>query len=300
MKIALCTISTKNHLFKSYVLFDSVMKYSEATICCLVTDSNEAEKKNGVQFHTLTDLQCETAEQIKRKYKNDKLRWALKAVYVKFLLESGYDQVIYVDNDIYFYSSPDFLFEKLTTVDFLLTPHFYKADPTKEQNWLEANFRVGLYNAGFFGATRNAIPILDWWTKCCLYEMKRSYWRGLFADQKYLDLVPVKFQNVEIIKNRGCNFSGWNFELANITVDKEQLYINGDKLVFIHYSTLAMELFPSIQSSIYMAYNKYENALKKYQPDFKFEKKKLSLVSLLDTYYYFRWKKSRIGKKFNR
>lgn len=300
MKIAICTISTKHHLFKSYALFDSIMKYSEAAIFCLVSDSNEVEKKKGVQFHTLADLQSETAQQIKEKYKKDKLRWALKSVYVKFLLENGYDKVIYVDNDIYFHSSPDFLFEKLNTADFLLTPHFYKADPTKEQNWLEANFRSGLYNAGFFGASKQAIPILDWWARCCLYEVRKSYWRGLFVDQKYLDLVPVKFQNVEIIKNRGCNFSGWNFELAKITVIKDQVYINGDKLVFIHYSSLAMELFPNIQSYIYIAYNQYEKSLKKYQPNFRFKKKKRSLANLLDAYYYYRWKKSRIGKKFNR
>lgn len=290
MKTVLCTISTQSHLFKSYALFDSVTRYSTTELACLVTDGTEKPEKNGILFHSINELNSEDAQKLKTKYKSDELRWSLKSVYVKFLLESGYEQVIYVDNDIFFYSSVDFLFEKLEKVDFLLTPHFYKADPTKNQNWLEANFRVGLYNAGFFGANKNAIPILDWWAKCCLYEVRKSYWRGLYDDQKYLDLVPVIFDNVEVLKDRTCNFAGWNCDEVTFEQKENKHLINGNLLVFVHFAQLTMERFSDESSPYIILYKEYIEAVQKYQPNFLFKGKKISRLALRNYWYYLRWK----------
>lgn len=280
MKAAVCTISTESHLFKSYALLDSVKKYSDTKLFCLVTDMEKTDEKEGLVFHTLNDIQNDIAEKMQLKYKSDKLRWALKSVYVKFLLENGCDQVIYVDNDIFFYSSPDFLFEKLESSSFLLTPHFYKTDITKEQNWFEANFRVGLYNTGFFGANKNAVPILDWWAECCLYNIKKSYWRGLYDDQKYLDLIPVKFDTVEIIKNRGCNLAGWNDETY-----KE----NSDSLIFVHFADITMERWGKSPHPLHAYYRKYVEKLRQYKPNYKWEKKRFTRNYWSDVWNYLRW-----------
>src|SRR5690606_13445248 len=145
---------------------ESVRRVSNIDFVCLITDSDQISTYSDCKFHTLTDLTFSNLEKYKHRFNSDQFRWFLKPVYAKFLLENRYDQLIYVDNDIYFFNSPDFLFEKLNHSNFLLTPHFYKADPTTEQDWLEANFRVGLYNAGFFGVNKNGIEILDWWIQC--------------------------------------------------------------------------------------------------------------------------------------
>lgn len=293
MKTALCTISTQSHLFKSYTLLESVEKYCQTDLFCLVTDSTEI-KHSRFQCHSLNDLKSDKATKIKKKYRNDRLRWSLKPVYVKHLLDQGYDQVIYVDNDIFFYSSPDFLFEKLKTSDFLLTPHFYKANPRKEQNWLEANYRVGLYNAGFFGATKNAIPILDWWADCCIYNVKKAYWRGLYDDQKYLDLVPVIFENVEIVKNRGCNLAGWNADDIDLHYENDKLIINGEELVFIHFAQLSIEQFSKLNSKLYPVFKHYLEELQNHKSEFQFSNKKYSQLSFSTYFYYLRWKLSRL------
>jgi len=282
MKTALCTISTQNHLFKSFALFDSVRKYSDTDLFCLVTDATEEKQHENIHFHFLSDLVSPTAQQLKKKYKGDKLRWSLKSIYVQFLLETeNYDAVIYVDNDIYFFSSPDFLFQKLQQSDFLLTPHFYRANPQKNQNWLEANFRVGLYNAGFFGATKAAQPLLDWWAKCCLYEMKKSYWRGLHDDQKYLDLAPIIFDNVLIIKYKGCNLAGWNDENF---VKEEQ------PIVFVHFAALTMERWRQTLHPLHDFYEEYLQALRHYRPEFQWKKKRFSVLYWRNVIYYLRWK----------
>lgn len=295
MRTALCTISTESHLFKSYALLESVKQYSQTDLFCLITDSPKIMEHSEFHFNYLSDLNSDIAEKIKKKYTGDKLRWSLKPVYVKSLLEKGYERVIYVDNDVFFYSSPDFLFKKLASSSFLLTPHFYKTNPKKEQNWLEANFRVGLYNAGFFGANKEASPILDWWANCCLYNVKKAFWRGLFDDQKYLDLIPVIFENVEVVRHRGCNFAGWNSDNVQLETNSErQLTINNDPLVFIHFAQLSVERFSDAESPLYPYYKDYSAALRLIRPGFEFPGKKLTLSSFSTYFYYLRWKFSRL------
>lgn len=293
MKTAICTISTKSHLFKSYTLLESVKKYSNADLFCLTTDTDDDLKPEFINHSVMKSLHSPQAEKIKHRYRNNpnKLRWALKPVYLKYLIENGYDQVIYVDNDVFFYSSPDFLFEKLKTTAFLLTPHFYKAHPHKEQNWLEANFRVGLYNAGFIGAGKESLDILNWWIECCTYNIKKAYWRGLFDDQKYLDLIPVLFDHVEIIKHRGCNFAGWNDEDATVQkTNLNGLLVNNEPLIFIHFAQLSIERFSQTESMAHDAFNTYLSQLQKHKPGFAFNSKKLNTSSFSTYFYYLRWK----------
>lgn len=290
MKIAVCTISTKSHLFKSRALLKSVSLYSSASIFCLITDGNEhVGEQEMIHYDTLETLQSETAIKIKKKYKGDSLRWALKPIYLKHLLLQDFDAVIYCDNDIYFYNSLDFIFDDLTENSFIITPHFYKANPLKEQNWLEANFRVGLYNAGFIGANLNGIEILDWWANCCLYNIKKSYWRGLYDDQKYLDLIPILFENVKILKHRGCNVAGWNQEGTFVEKEKNGTKINGDLLVFIHFAALSMEMFSNQKNPLHDEWKQYIEALKKEKNDFEYINNKFQKNTMSAYFYYLRW-----------
>lgn len=298
MKTALCTISTQSHIFKSKALHHSLLPFFEGDFCCLVTDSTANNWGNHAIVHDLEVLKSEVAIALKKKYTDDKLRWALKPVYLKFLLELGYDHVIYVDNDVFFYASPDFLFEKLNQTSFLLTPHFYKADPTRDQHWLEANFRVGLYNAGFIGVSQKGIPILDWWANCCLYNVKKAYWRGLFDDQKYLDLVPVLFDEVEILKHKGCNLAGWNYMNYTLVRDeRNQLLVNGDPLVFIHFAALSLQEFSLKECPLNPEFDAYLSAVRKLNPQFDGRVSKFERRNLRSFLYFLCWRLIRLLEK---
>lgn len=300
----ICTISTVSHIEKSFALARSLDP--ETNFHMLLMDVREFITTN---VHLLPNVHIDFLDQLidNRDFKavssrfaerNDKLRWALKPVYLKFLLESGYDRAIYVDNDIFFYASPDFLFEKLNQASFLLTPHFYKADPTRDQHWFEANFRVGLYNAGFIGVSQKGIPILDWWANCCLYNVKKAYWRGLFDDQKYLDLVPILFDEVEILKHKGCNLAGWNYQNYQLSRDEEhQLLVNGDPLVFIHFAALSLQEFSSKDSPLNPEFEIYLSALKKMNPAFDGRVSKFESRNLQSFLYFLRWRLIRLLEK---
>lgn len=289
-----CTISTVSHLYKTYALADSLAPFGGTLHVLLVDGKSNSyiQTPQNIKFFSLDDLNDEIGKKIISKYKQkDKLRWALKPVFLIFLL-AKYPKVIYVDNDIFFYNDFSFLFDKLNKKTMLLTPHFYKANPEKNQNWLEANFRVGLYNAGFIGINNNAIPALQWWANCCLYNVKKSYTRGLFDDQKYLDLIPVLFDNIKIIKHRGCNLAGWNYKNFPSGSEKKK-----SVLVFIHFAELSLIEFSKKENLWHQNYIAYCNSLKKYNPKYSYKRKLFNKNTVYNYLYFLGWKFQRLFEK---
>lgn len=288
-----CTISTKSHLFKSKVLSDSLKKYGYQTINLLV-DSDSVDEKTifeSKSYLTLKDLPQTDTKLILSKYRahSDKLRWALKPVLMKYLLETKFEKVIYVDNDIYFFSKPNLLFDQLDLSNILLTPHFYSSNPKKEQNWFEANYRVGLFNAGFVGVNRKAIDMLNWWRECCEFNIKKSFWRGLFDDQKYLDLVPIVFDNVYIIKDTGYNLAGWNYKNRLLKLGETDF----SSITFVHFAELTLKEFSKIENPFHPLFNDYLTVMKTKGYLINQNDKKYSKRNILAYFYFLLWKLSR-------
>ncbi len=270
------TISTSSHLYKVYALADSLRRAApEFLLHVLVTDKKAEQTFENCRFYELADVaRVESASKIIEKYHShsDKLRWSLKPVMIKHLLTTGgADKVIYLDNDLFFYSDYTFLFNLLDEHSFLLSPHYYPRNPEKEQNWLEANFRVGLFNAGFVGANKNAIASLQWWADCCLYRCEKNAIRGLFDDQKYLDMIPVMEPTAQILQHQGCNVAGWNTELCKREMINGEILINGKyPIVFIHFNGMTVrEIVGGPDSILSGHYQQYVQSLKKHNPGFK-------------------------------
>jgi hypothetical protein len=300
MKTAICTISSRSHLFKTFSLFDSLQNKTNADFHCLITDADMVNSENSIHFHQLSEFNDEDSQKMKDRYKGNQLRWGFKSLFLIKLLKDGYDSVIYLDNDIYFYSSPDFLFEELQSNSILLTPHFYPADPQKDQNWMEANLRVGLYNGGFIGANKNGIPALQWWANACIYNIKKSYRRGLFDDQKYLDLFPILFENVKILKHKGCNVAGWNIETSPRSLDPENKVILEGKwpLIFIHFNyytiqTITQKKDPELES----CWKDYHGLLLFRNPQYNYQKEIRSIPRDMLLYFdYIRYRTARLSE----
>lgn len=237
-----CTITTADHLYKTLALYDSLRRVQPDIFLHVLCIDALTEKfpEGNVAVYGPNDLKgLPSAATIISKYSSskDKLRWSLKPVFLHYLLEQKADKAIYVDNDIYFFSDPAFLFDQLNEYDFLLTPHHYPRDPSRDQNWLEANFRVGLYNAGFIAVNKKAIRDLDWWAACCAYRCEKNALRGTFDDQKYLDLIPVMNERAHIVRHKGCNVAEWNKAVISRTARDGHIYLDEKyPLVFIHFN----------------------------------------------------------------
>jgi hypothetical protein len=269
-----CTITTQSHLYKAHALAESLNTQGDALLNILIVDGHLPPNPNSnCKYWKLSDFGSNaTALEIIKKYASNKnkLRWSLKPVFLKHLLQQPeIEKMVYVDNDLFFYSTYEFIFDLLDGYSILLTPHYYKNDPKQEQNWLEANFRVGLYNAGFVAVNKNAQKVLQWWAECCMYRCEKNSFRGLFDDQKYLDLIPVMEERSHVIRHKGCNVAGWNIELCKREVVNNKVMIDGEfPIVFIHFNeTTIREILNGKDKLLLSFYLRYVQTLKIYKDD---------------------------------
>jgi len=268
-----CTIITSNYFPYAVTLYRSITKLNPGEkLCILICDQGEiqpgVDEFPNLQLHRLSAIFKEyRADELITKYRNDKdaLRWALKSVYINYLLHSGFEKVLYADCDLFFFNGYEFLFKELDQHDFLLTPGNTIFDPYVQEEEFLSGYKYGLFNAGFIGANQRSEPILKWWANCCSYRVETNFEDGLFVDQKYLDAVTVLFENVKIIKHQGCNIAFWNLHKCKRTVENGKVVINGKfPIIFIHFTNKYIpELLNGHDPLIYPFYLIYENTFKK-------------------------------------
>jgi hypothetical protein len=305
MQFHFCTITTKSHLYKVYALLDSLLLISKNVVLHVLiidnykTSQQSYEHEQKTIFYNLDYFEDEISKKIMSKYDNnkDKLRWSLKSVFLKYLLQNETsDKIIYVDNDIAFFNDFFFLFDYLNNHSVLLTAHNYSRNPFHKQNWLEANFKIGLYNAGFIAVNNKAITTLNWWSNCCLYRCERNFLRGLYDDQKYLDLFPIIQPDTLVLQHKGCNLAEWNKDICKRTKVNNQVLINGIfPVIFIHFNNTTMNAFINGEDSLLLAHYKvYVELLNKYN-----DKAKISSNVIVSLWYRIKLTIWKLLNKFN-
>ena len=213
----------------------------DANLTIFVVDQQITLKEKGILTIRPSQLQDSTYfKKIERKYAHtnqDVYRWALKPVLIGHLLEQGYEKVIFIDPDLYFVNDFSFISKQLDTYSVLLTPHWADLDIIKSEDSVLSVLRNGLFNAGFVAASHKGLPAINWWAGMCSYKMERRHELGIYDDQKYLDLLPVQFDGIHILKHRGCNLASWNIQSSKREMVNGRLLINGEfEPVFIHFA----------------------------------------------------------------
>jgi hypothetical protein len=275
-----CTIITSDFFFYAQAIYDSLKKFRpEVNFMVLVVDDNGSLLSyESIQIFNLEDIKSAypDAFQTIKKYEDDPnsaLRWALKPLFLKFLLtKQNMSKAILVDPDLYFYEDPFFLFEKLEISDVIITPHWRSINPKIDKSNFDNLFTGGIYNAGFFGCNTNSENILDWWLDVCAYKMVKK--DGFYVDQAYLNLMPVYFTSqVEVIQHKGCNVSNWNTIECQRTLVKNKVLINNEyPVVFIHFANLTISNIANGEDKILIPFlETYKNALLIHNADFKFK-----------------------------
>ena len=142
--------------------------------------------------------------------------------------------ITYLDADLFFFASPVPLFEELGTGSIAIIGHRFPPH-------LRQNERYGIYNVGWLSFRRdeNGLTCLHWWRERCIewcYDREED---GRFADQKYLDDWPSRFQNVVVLEHKGANVAPWN--LANYRLYHRQgntVIVDDQPLIFFHFHGL--------------------------------------------------------------
>jgi hypothetical protein len=165
----------------------------------------------------------------------------LKAKFFKhiFNLDIG-SKIVYLDPDLEIFSNFSDVESILDHSDIVLTPHLIpnsnELSQISEHEY--SILRHGIFNLGFLALSQssNSLRLLEWWDYRLELECVVDFSRGIFTDQKWIDQVPIIFKKVYILDNGNYNLSTWNVNSVTLSIDKEQYFVNGLPLVFVHHS----------------------------------------------------------------
>lgn len=167
---------------------------------------------------------------------------AIKPFMFGYLFEKmGFDRVIYFDPDILLFAPLDPIINAFDTgASFVLTPHLREPAEGGSDPDDIAIMRAGIYNLGFLGASRplESLPLIHWWQRRLYRHCINAQDKGIFVDQKFMDLIPGFADNCRILRHPGLNLAYWNLGHTALGYDGDdgKWTANGLPLIFFHFS----------------------------------------------------------------
>ena len=153
----------------------------------------------------------------------------------RYLMEvEGVDEVTYLDSDLWFFASPERVFDEMGDGAVAIVPHRFSEAAAR------SHARFGLYNVGWLTFRNNADgrACLEWWRGMCIDWCYDRAEPTRYADQKYLDYFESRFPGVRVIANPGANLAPWNVARHAVVQDSSGVSVDGEPLVFFHFQGL--------------------------------------------------------------
>lgn len=230
----------ENYTHKARTLAESVKQnIPDAKFFVCLTERTVSEKLSSPYFDKVVlakDMWEGNFNRFIYKHAVVEASTAVKAQFLKYLLASYPDETefIYLDPDCYVYSDFIELRETLKTKPIIVCPHILHPGNIDMELSSTAH---GVYNLGFLAVNHSeeAQKFADWWAERLYLFCYDDIQRGIFTDQKWIDLAPCFF-DVEICKHHGYDFATWSLLDCQMTKEGDKYFVHGDELRFIHFS----------------------------------------------------------------
>jgi lipopolysaccharide biosynthesis glycosyltransferase len=268
---AVYTSANLRYLARARTLAQSVRTHSpDTTFYLVLVDSVPDALRAGVEDgsepfdHVLTPADLDIPDFESWIFQHDVVEacTAVKAAALVHLLEQRREErVLYLDPDIVVFSSLDGLFAHLDESSVLLTPHcpVAETDPDLIARNEISSLAHGTFNLGFLGvaASDEGRRLANWWQHRLYLFCHDDIPRGLFTDQRWIDLVPGQFDGVKILRDAVYNAASWNITQRRISGSvPDDLLADGEPLCFYHFSgernpeTQPDRAYPDLNSEI--------------------------------------------------
>lgn len=242
-ELVACTTTTKNYLSHVRLLTSTFLKcHPGSKVFVLLADETDGyfdPDQESFSLVSIKDLGIGDIQRLEFKYDQLELCTALKPFLLEYLFKTyGFRKIIYLDNDIMVMDDFGDVSELLDRYSIVLTPHLLEpiGDIGKPS---ELDILIaGTYNLGFLAiaATKNSVSFLEWW-KSRLHDycvMDPS--KGLYGDQKWVELALGYFEGIHILRDPGYNVAYWNLGARRLEVNQGKYFVNGKPLRFFHFS----------------------------------------------------------------
>lgn len=239
-----CTYFDQNYLARALALHESLCAHGgdfQLDVLCL--DEATANllarlKLRSVRSFPLGELLAADSELAAARENRTWVEfiWTLTAPLVQHALRRNpqADMMTYLDADLYFYSSPEPIFEEMGGGSVTIIPHRFVSNVAAQV----AN--SGIYNVGMMSFRRDvqAAAVLAWWREQCLAACHATAKDGKFGDQKYLDDWPERFAGVVVINHPGANLAPWNVAGHRIACGSVGPTADERPVIFYHFHRL--------------------------------------------------------------
>lgn len=140
------------------------------------------------------------------------------------------DLLFYIDADMYFFGSPAPIIAEISTHSIAIIEHRYPA-------YLRDMEQYGRYNVGLLAFRRDAqgLACLQWWLEQCIEWCYDRLEGERYADQKYLERWPQRFENLIVLDHSGVNVAPWNMMNYTFSLADGQVYVDDEPLVLFHF-----------------------------------------------------------------
>ena len=247
-RTAVFTIIAKNYLPCARVLMNSVAEHhpdwSRFVILADQIDGYFDPRSEDFEVVLSVDLPIRRPRWFHFKYTLMELSTAVKPYVFEYLFRAeAFDRIIYLDPDIRIYSPLHEVTEALKSANIVLTPHLTgPLEDDKRPAEIDI-LRSGTYNLGFIGVARSreTEAFLAWWRERLYDHCFVDIARGLFVDQRWIDLVPGIFQGVLVLRDPGCNVAYWNLAHRMVSRSGSGYEAGGSPLSFFHFSGYAAD-----------------------------------------------------------
>ncbi len=247
LKKAVFTIVSANYISFAATLMSSIAtSNADVDRFVILADARQDFKDltmNATLLHC-DELGIKNIDNMKLWYTVIEFNTAIKPFSFAYLFNQHYDNVCYLDPDIYVFKSLDIVFNALKKASCVLTPHILEPlEDGREPSDLTI-MKSGIYNLGFLGLKNDGDGrrLAAWWSRRCYLDCRVDLPAHKFTDQRWMDLAPSFVDKVSILRNAGLNVAYWNLPHRTIGKDERGDWTaNGEKLIFFHFSGIKPE-----------------------------------------------------------
>ncbi len=235
-----CTYLDENYLPRGLAMYRSLQEHCpdfKLWVLCMDHASGEILKKldlPGVYPISLDEFERNDPLLLSAKQNRSKIEYYFTCTpsLPLYILNNWHeiDLITYLDADLFFFASPTSLFKEQGNGSIAIIGHRFPPG-------IQYRERYGIYNVGWLSFRRdeNALACLNWWRERCIEWCHDREEDGRFADQKYLDDWPSRFQGVVVLANKGANLAPWNLANYKIHADRNSVCCDGQPLLFYHF-----------------------------------------------------------------
>ena len=241
-----CTLFDSNYLSRGLAMYESLIKVCDKFHLFVFAFDNkclQVLKKLDLPRLTVISLkEFETAEllEIKKTRTAQEYCWTCTpSIIIHIIRQFNVENCTYLDADLYFYSSPEPLFNEAPEKSVIITSHRY----TREYDQSETSGKYCVQFV-FFRNDAEGLKVLDSWRNACNEWCYNRIEDNKFGDQKYLDDWLEQYTCVHELQNLGGGMAPWNIQQYKGKNNNEVLEFNEPgnhknfKLIFYHYHNL--------------------------------------------------------------